>query len=500
MTELFATLSPYLTFFGMVAGLVLAFFSISGSRGDFLRWIQRNSVAERYHALLRWLLRRAEHFYGRSWLSWQAFNFSLRLAYLYPVLAALLGYAIANNTEVAGLALFGAQDNALLRWLVLLALLAMIVLMVWTLRNDERIEAWYEALSQRLFGSRLLGRLLPALVVAAVFLLYVYYASGSIGWIAATVAVAIAIFFAAFSVLNLVGSLTVAVASAFANAVAGTFAFAVAAAIALVLALVGSPTIASAVFFAFAVAITVIWHFLEDYENAQALLLLYLLLPFINALFDCVSVKYSRYFSTRIAAGEGAWMVSMHLLLDAMLALLFFFGLLLALPPLIDGYNWLCSDSAPLWPPIDWRELALQARDDPWGAGFLVTLMLFSTLIPTLLHLLMAGVALGGHGLALGWFARGMQQNSMYVSGLAIWLGVLAVAILAVCYWLWQALSAWLRLDITGALYNLLMLVYANGWQYAVLALVSIALLTLMRWRLDDAEQIHAKAQARSAA
>ena len=497
MTKLFATLLPYLTIFGIVAGLVLAFFNKANREKDFQSWIQRNSVAERYHALLRWLLRRAEHFYGRSWLSWQAFNFSLRLAYLYPVLAALLGYAIANNTEVAGLALFGAQDNALLRWLVLLALLAMIVLMVWTLRNDERIEAWYEALSQRLFGSRLLGRLLPALVVAAVFLLYVYYASGSIGWIAATVAVAIAIFFAAFSVLNLVGSLTVAVASAFANAVAGTFAFAVAAAIALVLALVGLPTVSVAIAFAVAFTIAVIWHFLEDYANAQALLFLYLLLPLTNALFDCISVKYSRYFSTRIAAGEGTGIVSKHLLMDGILALLFFFGLLLALPPFIDGYNWLCSFTS--LPPIDWRELALQARDDPWGTGILVTLMLLSTLIPTLLHLLMAGLALGGRGLFLAYFARGMQHSSIYVFTLAIWLGVLAVAIPAACYWLWQALSAWLRLDITGALYNLLMLVYANGWQHVVLALVSIALLTLMICRLDDAEQIRAKAQASSA-
>ena len=88
----------------------------------------------------------------------------------------------------------------------------------------------------------------------------------------------------------------------------------------------------------------------------------------------------------------------------------------------------------------------------------------------------------------LGWFARGMQHSSMYVFGLAIWAGILAVAIPAVCYWLWQALSAWLKLDITGALYNLLMLVYANGWQYVVLALVSIALLTLMICRLDGAE------------
>ena len=265
------------------------------------------------------------------------------------------------------------------------------------------------------------------------------------------------------------------------------------------IALVGSPTVSVAIAFAVAFTIAVIWHFLEDYANAQALLFLYLLLPLTNALFDCISVKYSRYFSTRIAAGEGARMVSKHLLWDTALALLFFFGLLLALPPFIDGCNWLFSHIAPLLPPIDWRELALQARDDPWGAGILVTLMLLSTLIPTLLHLLMAGVALGGHGLALGWFARGMQHSSMYVFGLAIWAGILTVLALAACHWTIRAFIALFNLDITGKLYNLLMLVYANGWQYVVLALVSIALLTLMICRLDDAEQIRAKAQASSA-
>ena len=473
MTELFYTLLPYLTIFGMVAGLVLAFFNKDNREKDFQSWIQRNSVAERYHALLRWLLRRAQYFYGSRWLSWQAFTFSLLLAYLYPVLAALLGYALANNTQVAGLKLFDAQDNALLRWLVLLALLAMIVLTIRIWLNYQRINARYDSLSQRLFGSRLPGRLLLALVVAAALLLYRYYASGGIDWTdfagAGAFAGAVAVAFA--------GAVAVAfaVAGAFAFAGAGAFAFA------------GAVAVAVAVFLA------VLLYLSGDYTDAQTLILLYLLLPLINALFDCVSVKYSRYFSTRIAAGEGTGMVSKHLLLDAILALLFFFGLLLALPPLIDGYNWLCSFTS--LPPINWRELALQARDDPWGTGILVTLMLLSTLIPTLLHLLMAGLALGGRGLALGWFARGMQKNSMYVLGLAIWLGVLAVAILAVCYWLWQALSAWAGLDIAGALYNLLMLVYANGWQYVVLALVSILLLTLTRWRLDSVEQISAKAK-----
>ena len=492
MTELFYTLLPYLTIFGIVAGLVLAFFNKDNREKDFQSWIQRNSVAERYHALLRWLLRRAEYFYGRSWLSWQVFGFSLVLAYLYPVLAALLGYALANSAQVAGLKLFDAQDNALLRWLLLLALLVALAIMVWILRNYQRINARYDSLSQRLFGSRLPGRLLLALVVAAAFLLYSYYVSGNIGWNAIAVAGFVAIAVVGVGVGVGVGTFTVAVAVAVAGAVA--VAFAVAFAVAGAFAGAG----ALAVVFAFAVAIAISAYFSGAYADAQAVLLLYLMLPLINALFDCVSVKYSRYFSTRIAAGEGTGMVSKHLLLDAILALLFFFGLLLALPPFIDGYNWLCSLTS--LPPIDWRELALQARDDPWGAGFLVTLMLLSTLIPTLLHLLMAGLALGGRGLLLGYFARGMQHSSIYVLGLAIWLGVLAVAIPAACYWLWQALSAWAGLDLAGSLYDLLMLVYANGWQYVVLALVSILLLTLMRWRLDDAEQIHAKAQARSAA
>ena len=146
MTELFYTLLPYLTIFGMVAGLVLAFFNKANREKDFQSWIQRNSVAERYHALLRWLLRHAQYFYGSRWLSWQAFTFSLLLAYVYPVLAALLGYALANNTQVAGLALFSAQDNALLRWLLLLALLVALAIMVWIWRNYGRINTWCDAL------------------------------------------------------------------------------------------------------------------------------------------------------------------------------------------------------------------------------------------------------------------------------------------------------------------------------------------------------------------
>ena len=431
-----------------------------GSKGDFLRWTQRNSIAERYHALLRWLLRRAEHFYGSHWLSWQDFGFSLSLAYLYLVLAALLGYALANNAQVAGLEMFPAEDNALLRWLVLLMLLIMTALMVWILRSCVRISTWYNSLSQHLFGSRSLGRLLLAMLLSA-SIPYGYYLSGSINWT----------------------DIALAGASASALSLAGAIAIVFTAASALTLALAGA----------------ILLYLNEHDVDAQILLLLYLLLPLTNALFDCVSVKYSRYFSTRIAAGEGARMVSKHLLWDTALAVLFFFGLLLALPPFIDGCNWLFSHIAPLLPPIDWRELALQARDDPWGAGFLVTLMLLSTLIPTLLHLLMAGVALGGRGLALGWFARGMQHSSMYVFGLAIWAGILAILALAACYWTIRAFIALFNLDITGTFYDLLMLVYANDWQYVVLALVSILLLTLMFWRLDDAEQIRAKAQARPA-
>lgn len=39
---------------------------------------------------------------------------------------------------------------------------------------------------------------------------------------------------------------------------------------------------------------------------------------------------------------------------------------------------------------IDWQNYALLAKEDPRGSGFFVTAMLLSTLIPTVLHMLIA--------------------------------------------------------------------------------------------------------------
>ena len=497
MTELFDTLLPYLTPFGMVAGLVLAFFNKANREKDFQSWIQRNSIAERYDALLHHvLLRRTERLYGSRWLSWQAFAFSFQLAYLYLFIAALVAYALKNSSEVAGLSLLPADKEALTRSLIAIALIFAICVMIHIFKNHERVNAWYDTLSERLFGASMIGHLLLTLVWAVILLLSLnhYDNTGLAGIVIAITGHTAVVAAGAFSGV-IVGAVALIIALAF-----GSFTvFAAAYLVCFGISFHNSRNVGITFIIATGFALAVSLYFSGHYSDTQILLLLYILLPLINAAFDCILVKYSRYFVTRMAFGEGTGMVSKYLLLDAILALLFFFGLLLALPPFIDGYNWLCSHIAPLLPPIDWRELALQARHDPWGAGFLVTLMLCSTSIPISLHLLMAGMALGGRGLLLGYFARGMQHSSIYVLGLAIWLGVLAVAIPAACYWLWQALNAWLRLDITGALYNLLMLVYVNGWQYAMLALVSILLVTLMFWRLDDAEQIHAKAQARSA-
>jgi hypothetical protein len=101
------------------------------------------------------------------------------------------------------------------------------------------------------------------------------------------------------------------------------------------------------------------------------------------------------------------------------------------------------------WPAVDWGAYLQAARDDPFGAGLTVTGMLATTLLPTLLHLLAAGVALlppsiGGGGIA-GLAAkkkttlldRVIFVASVAGSAVASWL-ILAL----VCIVLWHGLGS----------------------------------------------------------
>ena len=126
---------------------------------------------------------------------------------------------------------------------------------------------------------------------------------------------------------------------------------------------------------------------------ALSLIVVFLfLLPLANAPLDWLSIGLTRgLLRTGLALG-GTWRIALISLLDLALAAVLMFALVALTVALVAAANWATVDGGgvpilPIAPLLD----ALAA--DPWAAEFAwIWLMLFSTLLPSLLHLF-AGLA-----------------------------------------------------------------------------------------------------------
>ena len=124
--------------------------------------------------------------------------------------------------------------------------------------------------------------------------------------------------------------------------------------------------------------------------NNASLLIFLILIPFLNAILDFVSLTISRYFSRKIANGESLFLILFHLLLDLVLAIVFFVGLAYILYYGVELFNILVDKKLQI--PIG--KMLVDAIKEPFALkNAWITFMLFSTLIPTLLHILLALVS-----------------------------------------------------------------------------------------------------------
>ncbi|MEO0990945.1 MAG: hypothetical protein AAFX00_08360 [Pseudomonadota bacterium] len=109
-----------------------------------------------------------------------------------------------------------------------------------------------------------------------------------------------------------------------------------------------------------------------------------LLLPTINALTDLVSLVASRMFLRHLEAhGHGVWRTLLHLVLDLCVAVMCLAFLLCAMVGLLELSEW--GAGTPL--AFQWRDYWADVRANP-GHGTMLYLMVFTTLIPTLVHLI----------------------------------------------------------------------------------------------------------------
>ncbi len=316
-------------------------------------------AAAGYYASLDRLLAWTDRAYGAP-LGWQAFNLSLLLAYVYPLLAALIGWIVANQTAPGGLALFPdtpAWADRLWRGALTVGLIAVMILFLrradrWSKKLGDFARKRLDTANHRSGFLAKADRWLPELVELL------------------AVAVAFAVAFAG--------------AFAGAVAVAGAFAFAGAVAFAVAVAFAGAVAVAGAVAFAFAFAVVFAFAVavLVPVEQAALIVFLYALLPLANATADWLSLAITRTLLRDMARRRpDAWGLAGHLILDLIAGAICLVLLLAGLVGLLE--LWATIHPASL--PFDWRAYWAGAQADP-VQGMALWLMTFTTLLPTLVH------------------------------------------------------------------------------------------------------------------
>jgi len=135
------------------------------------------------------------------------------------------------------------------------------------------------------------------------------------------------------------------------------------------------------------------------------MLVFWLTLPVANAVWDWLSVGASRGFGEEIrrlypgdpdagaGAGRHAWRTIALAVCDGILAVIFLIGLAVTIPWAVE-LTTLPLRAAGMTADVDLTVYIQSARLNPWRDGLWAMGMLFSTLLPTALHLAMALAAL----------------------------------------------------------------------------------------------------------
>ncbi|MEM5475141.1 hypothetical protein [Pacificibacter sp. AS14] len=320
----------------------------------------------------------ADGFYGKRLFGWQSFMPCLSLAMIYPIIAALIGWAIGGNPSVGGLTLSEANTPLVQRWTSLTCITASFSVLYLVFKNIDKIldrvtelfALWRNGLDARrgffAKAARVLLRQAPALI----------------GAFAATGAFAFAFAFAFSGAFALALTFPVVVAFVF-------FTFAVTRVIfrAVTRVIIGAVALTLAVTGALVVVVA---YFNQDFT----LLFFYGLLPLFNAGADVISVGATRLFIRKIGSGtQKPLIIILELLIDLTIALLCLFALLMSLTYALD----LWANLSPSTLPFDWRAYRDQVLDGDAGAWVFIAMMLASTLLPTFIHWAMGIYALLRH-------------------------------------------------------------------------------------------------------
>ena len=135
-------------------------------------------------------------------------------------------------------------------------------------------------------------------------------------------------------------------------------------------------------------------------ETNIVIFLFALILPFINAIFDYISMYFSRFFAYKILKTHSKLKIILDALLDLIVAIILLYLLAVTLFYVVDLINIYFIKEKALFIPIETYKAQLLAN--PFNKDILwVTLMFISTLVPTILHLFLATYSILAY-----WFTK----------------------------------------------------------------------------------------------
>lgn len=430
------------------------------------RWIEERRFETRYLGFLeRTLDRVAERWtrdrerlhldpggwtgrlFGINPFSEGSYLLCLRLALFYPLLAFVIGWALGDGAgSLSGLELL--SERGLGRWLLLIGL-GVVGGLYWKASVDEGWRAWAYLVAAFACGSVIIqvesGSLVATIVGAFAFgfacTIAIRRDAPSIAIFTTVFGIAgtLALFFADVGVLAVVLHVAIAVSSEWlrrrirTRRAIGCF--------------WGALSLLLVVYFAFAVGWT-----LPRAENPKILLTLTFigLLPLLNAPLDWLSLGFTRGLLYAIQRGHHTGLKAAGwAFLDLVLALLFLFAIVTLTTGAVALLNALSHGYAEKTL-IDLGGLLAGIRRDPTSLDYLwIHFMMLSTLIPTLVHFLVAGTALllilpnsWRSWMVEHWETRGDARRAAFFQ--VTFTPLLALAApLGLLWLLWGLVSGW---------------------------------------------------------